>query len=199
LALAEEYEARRITLTPVLEEILEYVRDEIGSDAMVDAVQGRIKDAPSFMAKSAKILNGNPRYLQPLSDITDQIAIRIVVKFDAECARIETRLRQLFNPVEKEAKQPEHDDQFGYEATHLLLFIPEDIVLSKKLPIAFLEAQVCTLFQHAWAEANHDVGYKPGVKLNRYQGRLKAFAAASAWAADRAFSELREALESDTD
>ncbi|WP_244619298.1 hypothetical protein [Rhizobium sp. 18055] len=55
----------------------------------------------------------------------------------------------------------------------------------------FFEIQVKTLFQHAWSEANHDLGYKPeSDRLTSDQNRLLAFASAQAWGADRAFDEL---------
>ena len=55
----------------------------------------------------------------------------------------------------------------------------------------FFELQVKTLFQHAWAEANHDLGYKPeGKELDQESKRLLAYASAQAWGADRVFDEL---------
>jgi ppGpp synthetase/RelA/SpoT-type nucleotidyltranferase len=62
------------------------------------------------------------------------------------------------------------------------------------LPDVF-ELQVKTLFQHAWSEADHDLGYKPGGKTpNPAQKRLLAYASAQAWGADRVFDELFQTL-----
>ena len=48
-----------------------------------------------------------------------------------------------------------------------------------------------TLFQHAWSEAEHDLGYKPGtVPLTSDEKRRLAFTAAQSWGADRVFDEL---------
>ena len=48
-----------------------------------------------------------------------------------------------------------------------------------------------TLFQHAWSEANHDLGYKPGsAPLTSDAKRRLDIPAAQAWGADRIFDEL---------
>jgi putative GTP pyrophosphokinase len=55
----------------------------------------------------------------------------------------------------------------------------------------FFELQLKTLFQTAWSEAEHDLGYKPGLKpLGRDEKRRLAYTAAQAWGAGRMFEEL---------
>jgi len=74
------------------------------------------------------------------------------------------------------------------------LVIPTDLIdpaLDRALIPEFFELQVKTLFQHAWSEANHDLGYKPGaVPLTADAQRRLAFTAAQAWGADHIFDEL---------
>ena len=45
----------------------------------------------------------------------------------------------------------------------------------------FFELQIKTLFQHAWSEAEHDLGYKEDKHLNLDQKRRLAFTSAQAW------------------
>jgi ppGpp synthetase/RelA/SpoT-type nucleotidyltranferase len=56
--------------------------------------------------------------------------------------------------------------------------------------IQFFELQIKTLFQHAWSEAEHDLGYKPTTILTSAQKKRLAFTAAQAWGADQIFDEL---------
>jgi hypothetical protein len=58
--------------------------------------------------------------------------------------------------------------------------------LARPLPKALL-------FMHAWAEPQHDMGYK-GQTLDRDTERELAWAAASAWGADRTFDEIAPRL-----
>ena len=58
----------------------------------------------------------------------------------------------------------------------------------------FFELQIKTLFEHSWAEANHDLAYKPHSELNLVQKRKIAFTAAQAWGADKIFDELSQEL-----
>jgi putative GTP pyrophosphokinase len=50
---------------------------------------------------------------------------------------------------------------------------------------------VKTLFQHAWSEAEHDLGYKRGSTPFSAEGKRKiAYTSAQAWGADHIFDEL---------
>jgi putative GTP pyrophosphokinase len=72
--------------------------------------------------------------------------------------------------------------------------VPSDAVdpsIDKSLVPRFFELQVKTLFQHAWSEANHDLGYNSGLTpLTSDEKRRLAFTSAQAWGADRVFDEL---------
>jgi putative GTP pyrophosphokinase len=69
--------------------------------------------------------------------------------------------------------------------------------IDKALMPDFFELQIKTLFQHAWSEADHDLGYKPGsTPLNSEEKRKLAYTSAQAWGADHMFDELFRARSS---
>jgi ppGpp synthetase/RelA/SpoT-type nucleotidyltranferase len=74
------------------------------------------------------------------------------------------------------------------------LAIPSDVVdpnWPRELLPRFFELQVKTLFEHAWSEAEHDLGYKPGEDpLTPQQARSLAYTSAQAWGADQIFNDL---------
>lgn len=194
MALQPEYSRRVSELEPLLVRLVKDVEDFLLPDPLIDRIYGRVKSVEQFVAKAQKVIDGQPRYQDPLKEIQDQIGLRIIVKFDGERARIRQKMAGYLHPVEAAVKQPDEPDKFGYEATHLVCMIPADLVAEFHAPVNFLELQICTLFQHAWAEANHDVGYKPAGMLTRDQLRMKGLAAAHSWGADKMFQDLRDSL-----
>lgn len=190
--LGKAYSARREALERVRDAVLADLRDIVEEDPLVERVTGRVKSIEQFLKKAGKLrADGQPKYLYPLEEIQDQVGLRIIVKFDGERDRVRDEVLTIFRPVEDRFHQPEEADRFGYEATHLVCLVPPDIREKTVSPIDFFELQVCTLFQHAWAEANHDVGYKSKGKLSWEEQRMIALTAANAWGADRVFEELR--------
>lgn len=87
---------------------------------------------------------------------------------------------------------PDDATKFGYEGFHIICFIPNTISSSKENPLVndFFELQIKTLYQHAWSQAEHGLGYKPGTVLSSDQKRNFAFIAAQSWGADKALTEL---------
>ena len=114
------------------------------------------------------------------------------MKFEGERKRIADKLEKILHPIEVTEKHADEPDQFRYEASHLVCHLPTEF--RSATGIDFVELQVCTLFQHAWAEADHDVGYKPNRELTYKEKRLKAVAAASAWGADQTFQALLDSM-----
>src|SRR6266702_2597466 len=79
--------------------------------------------------------------------------------------RIDPIVKRWFNPIEFKDHVPESEWEFGYFGRHYVLAIPSDIIddsWDKSMIPRFFEMQVKTLFEHAWSEAEHDLGYKPG-------------------------------------
>ena len=87
--------------------------------------------------------------------------------------------------------------EFGYESDHYIIVIDEHLKPDgwdngPSMPATF-ELQIRTLFMHAWAEPQHDLGYK-GAGLTDDHARMLAWVASSAWGADRMFEDAWQSL-----
>ena len=160
----------------------------------IDRVTARAKDVGRFVKKADTRVDGKLKYVEPLSQIQDQIGARIVVFYQSDVERIDAQVKKYFRAIEFQKMVPETESEFGYFGHHLVLVLPSDVIetdMDRTLIPDFFELQIKTLFQHAWSEADHDLGYKPGDKpLVSEQKRLVAFTSAQAWGADHIFDRL---------
>lgn len=154
----------------------------------IDRVSFRVKGMQSFLEKATE-RDVDPPYGRPLVEIEDQVAGRVLVLFRHDIDSVVGRLRDVFVPVESTRREPTRDDEFGYESYHYVALVPETARSNEwrhelDMPETF-ELQVRTLFMHAWAEPQHDIGYKGAQDLTRPQRRALSWVAASSWGADR--------------
>jgi putative GTP pyrophosphokinase len=181
-------------LDPIAKQLGELIVDHLGDTPHVDRVSVRAKGPARFVAKALKRdSNGAPVYAEPLYQIQDQIGARIIVLYIDDVNMIRDRLLPYFTRIEERTIVPESEWEFGYFGQHFVLTVPTEAVprqIQMTDAPGFFELQIKTLFQHAWSEANHDLGYKSEVVLTSDQQRLLAYASAQAWGADRAFNEL---------
>jgi GTP pyrophosphokinase len=153
------------------------------------------KGVDKFVDKAFKTDDkGKRKYCEPLEEIQDQIGGRITTFYLSDVARLDPLINEWFRPIEYKDHVPESHWKFGYFGRHYILAIPSDVIdpaWPKELIPRFFELQVKTLFEHAWSEAEHDLGYKPGeAPLTPDQARRFAYTSAQAWGADRMFDEL---------
>lgn len=139
---------------------------------------------------------GNRKYLAPKYDIQDQIGARINVLYLSDVEIVRLRVVNFMNFIEETPKSPIDDDAFGYVGHHFIFQTPDDIIPDERKDDVpeFFELQIKTLFQHAWSETSHDIGYKAPRELTSDERRNMAFTAAQAWGADKIFEELAKAL-----
>ena len=196
---AEEYDAlRRDVLSPVADKLADLIRDHLRDVRHIDRVSARAKDTERYRAKALKVNeDGSLKYNDPLHQIQDLIGVRVTVLFLSDVEVVSRTLKRYFRHIEEQVKFPEHEWEFGYFGKHFVFALPSEAIPSE-VPIEgaveFFELQIKTLFQHAWSEANHDLGYKPRDQLTVDQQRLLAYASAQAWGADRVFDELASTL-----
>ena len=193
--LEQEYRRRyEEALLPTASALKEHVRGILSIYHRIDRISARAKGVASFVGKANKQENGERKYSEPLSQIQDQIGCRVVTYFLDDVERIDQLIEKYFHYIEIKDHVPDSEWEFGYFGRHRILLLPEDVInegIDRDMVPRFFELQIKTLFQHAWAEAEHDLGYKPGEKpLSSEQKRLLAFASAQAWGADRVFNDL---------
>ncbi len=113
----------------------------------------------------SKKIDQSPDKYSVLEDITDIVGIRIITYFESEIDLIAAIVEQEFdidrgNSIDKRKLKA---DQFGYKSLHYVVSIitsrcnfPE----YKKFQKLKAEIQIRSILQHAWAEIEHDLGYK---------------------------------------
>jgi ppGpp synthetase/RelA/SpoT-type nucleotidyltranferase len=163
----------------------------------IDRISVRVKGVDSFVEK-ATVRKVDPPYESPLAEIEDQIAGRILILFVGDLEDTLGHVNTLLNSVEQDHKRPTRYNEFDYESVHGVYALPPQYQPDgwdeqEDMPQTF-EMQVRTLFQHAYAEPQHDLGYKPGSPLTDEVRRELAWIAASSWGADHALDRVRRSL-----
>lgn len=179
----------------ILEECLK--RHRIG----VHSVQSRAKDPESFGRKASTPSEHNPdrpKYPEPLEEITDLSAVRIITYFNDDVDKIDTLIGDEFDVIERSDKGKAliEEDKFGYQSLHFLVNIrSERVALAEyaRFSGVTVEVQVRTILQHAWAEIEHDIQYKsPGSIPSEIRRRFMALSGMLE-VADREFQAIHDA------
>lgn len=196
--LAEYQDLYRRVLVPVASDLEGLLKDHLSGTLHIDRVTARAKSPDRFVEKATRRdPAGHPRYSDPLGQIQDQVGARVIVFYRLDVEPVSSLLLKYFRHIEARDVVPDSEWAFGYFGRHYIFALPADAIpagISTGQAPRFFELQIKTLFQHAWSEANHDLGYKPLDELSNDQKRRLAYTAAQAWGADRVFSELYEEL-----
>lgn len=201
MSLEDHYKERFHTvLTPLATQLQGYVEEILAGQPRIDRVSARPKGIAKFLTKAGKAAeDGKPKYAHPLHQIQDQVGARVVVFYKSDVERISKTLLRYLRPTETKDLVPTSEWQFGYFGRHFVCLFPREIIDPEWPPDQvpeFFELQIKTLFQHAWSEANHDLGYKPeGDDLTADQLRMLAYTSAQAWGADHAFDDLHKEIQ----
>lgn len=183
------------SLLPTVDNLRAFLSDILRDQERIDSISVRAKSPDRFLAKAEKTnRDGNLKYSNPLAQIQDQIGARIIVFYKSDVELVSGIVDTYFRKIEAQILEPEEINAFGYMGKHFIMHIPKETSVDG-LKNSFFELQIKTLFQHAWAEASHDIAYKQLSRdLTPLEKRLIAFAAAQSWGADNAFAEIFEKL-----
>ena len=185
-AIMEEFRAGLPQFKSVAKEVYDTLKrtfEEAG--LLVAAIEYRVKAEDSLAGK----LELKGQKYRTLADITDIIGLRVITFYIDDVDKVASAVERLFtvdweNSVDK--RKIHEIDSFGYLSLHY-------ICSKKGFPYRF-EIQMRTLLQHAWANMNHDTGYKSGVEVPKEYLRNMSRLAGMLELADEQFSIIRNDL-----
>ena len=178
---------------------LEMLIDEFLKEnkTIIHQLSSRVKEERSL---SNKIDNKEGTY-QCLNDITDIVGIRIITYLDSDVDTIAEMIKKEFNiDVENSVDKRKLDnDVFGYRSLHYVASFKEErcnLTEFKPFKDMKFEIQIRSILQHAWAEIEHDLGYKSAVSVP--DNFIRSFNRLSALleTADIEFDRLKKDLKS---
>jgi len=169
----------------VAEMLAKRLHDILDERPQVDQIAVRVKSIDRILEKSQRM-----GYTNPLEEVQDQIGARVVVYYNSNVEPTAQAILANFQLHEQRVHEIPDPRIFGYQGKHFICYLPPEIHTAAQSPVDFFELQVITLFQHAWAEAEHDLGYKAETPLEFEEKRKIAWAAAQAWGADAIFDEI---------
>ena len=159
--IVEEYSASRGSYEGCLDYVENTVESIIKSQSInVHEIIGRVKTVESLEGKVKRKNYSN------LAEITDLCGIRIITYFSDDVDKIAELISQEFevdveNTIDK--RKSEDPTKFGYVSLHYVVGLKEGTTPSTlygRFKNIKLEIQIRTVMQHAWAEIEHDLGYK---------------------------------------
>lgn len=192
------YEARLTRLEALALTLERATKQHLEGLPHIDRIAFRAKRVDSFVEKARR-----KAYESPLDQVEDQVAGRVIVFYRDEIEPMRARLAEIFGAVEEAQHEPEDVSSFSYESFHSIVVIPAALTPEgwsdvERRPTTF-ELQIRTLFQHAYAESEHDLVYKPPLALERDEQRKIAWVAASAWGADEVLGQAKASIHSRVD
>jgi predicted RNase H-like nuclease/ppGpp synthetase/RelA/SpoT-type nucleotidyltranferase len=189
-AAVAEYVRRQPDLARVASAYVERVTgilDDAGINYL--SVTGRAKSVESFAAKASRSDGGVPVYPAPLTDITDQVGLRVITYVRSDVDVVAEVLGSQLTILDDRdlGKETASEGRFGYASRHLQ--VSDEIG-------AVAQVQVRTVLQHAWAEFEHDIRYKGSVPPEHARDFDRRFTLAAGLLelADQEFTTIRNRL-----
>ena len=161
-----------------------------------NAIVSRTKSRESFVEK---IERKGGKYTD-LCQITDIAGVRIITYYSEDVDKITKIIETEFdvdqeNSIDKrESLEP---DRFGYCSVHYVVKMsPQRLSLCEYSIFKDLkcEIQIRSVLQHAWAEIEHDIGYKSEIAIPKQMRRDFSRIAGLLEIADKEFNQIRSAL-----
>lgn len=156
-------------------------------------IESRTKDIESL---NKKIISKGGKY-QNINDITDIVALRIITYFEDEVESVAKIINDNFIIDEMNScdKRKLPLNEFGYRSLHYVVDLNterQNLKEYERFKNIKIEIQIRSILQHAWAEIEHDLGYKGVATVPDSFKRNFCMIAAQLEMADRDFIKLRD-------
>lgn len=171
-----------------------------GEGVQLHSITNRCKSSKSL---AGKLAIPEKSYNQ-LSEITDLAAVRITTYFAEDVDRVAAVVEKEFDIDEADSTDKRKlldPDRFGYQSLHYVASVTTDrcrLVEYSRFKEKRLEIQIRSILQHAWAEIEHDLGYKSADGVPREIRRRFSRIAGLLELADDEFSAIRRELDAYT-
>lgn len=190
----EKMQGKYIAFTSIIEKLLKELLKEHG--IKVHSVKSRVKDKESLR----KNLDNSEKQVTKLEDIIDISGLRIITNFSDDVTLVEKMIDKEFN-VNKKLSSNKMDlldpDRFGYVSLHKIVKLLESrlkLTEYKRFRDFQCEIQIRSILQHAWAEIEHDLGYKTTLAVPKQIRRKFSRLAGLLEIADDEFDQIRRSL-----
>ena len=163
---------------------------------VVHAITHRCKEQGSL----AKKISRPDKSYRSLAEITDLAGIRVTTYFATDVDKIGQIIEREFEidkPNSIDRRMSIDPDRFGYQSLHYVALFSstrKELIEYKKFSGKKFEIQIRSILQHAWAEIEHDLGYKSASGVPRDIRRRFARVAGLLEIADDEFGAIREEL-----
>src|SRR4051812_9794565 len=83
------------------------IRGHLATVPRIDRITARAKTPSSFAGKATKRNDGTSRYAAPLTEIQDQLGVRVVVFYLSDVEMVLAEVRRYLRPIEDQLRVPE--------------------------------------------------------------------------------------------
>lgn len=165
----------------------------------ISEIQCRAKEEKSVLKKAMTPNAQNPdepKYKNPVSEITDLAGVRVITFFPRTVNEICQLIEEEFEVIERvdHSANAQREERLGYLSIHYLVRLGSNrnkLSEYKKFVGLTAEIQVRTVLQHAWAEIEHDIRYKSTSAIPQTLSRRFMALAGVLEMADREFEAIQ--------
>ncbi len=146
-----------VELSEIVYEKLKAITEDSGT--LVMGLEHRVKAEKSLEGK----LYRSGDWYQKLEELTDLVGARVILYFSDDVDKIGKLVEQAFDidwTLSSDKRALLDPDSFGYLSLHYICSLPKDCGYQAELCNIRFEIQIRSILQHAWAQINHDMGYK---------------------------------------